>query len=57
MYSGSATPPSLPRKIALFESNSDSVPQDPSRQFAALDLGSNSFHMVVAREGDTWRLM
>ena len=31
-------------------SNLDS--HDPSRQFAALDLGSNSFHMVVAREGE-----
>ena len=31
-------------------SNHDS--HDPSRQFAALDLGSNSFHMVVAREGE-----
>jgi exopolyphosphatase/guanosine-5'-triphosphate,3'-diphosphate pyrophosphatase len=28
----------------------------PSRQFAALDLGSNSFHMVVAQEGERGQL-
>lgn len=27
-------------------------PRDSNRQFAALDLGSNSFHMVVAQEGE-----
>ena len=27
-------------------------PHDPNRQFVAVDLGSNSFHMVVAREGE-----
>jgi len=28
----------------------------PARQFAALDLGSNSFHMVVAQEGEHGQL-
>ena len=30
----------------------DSLEPTPARQFAALDLGSNSFHMVVAQESE-----
>ena len=34
-----------------------SAPQGEYRQFAALDLGSNSFHMVVAQEADDGQLV
>ena len=34
----------------------EAQPKPPAQQFAALDLGSNSFHMVVAQEGDHGQL-
>lgn len=36
----------------MADSQSRSTAPVPHRQFVALDLGSNSFHMVVAREGE-----